>query len=62
MEKIKESGLDKKILFGGANYYIPTFKYTPDKIFANLIPALDINFVNPIIVGENFKKLKKKKD
>ena len=26
---------------------IITFKYTPDKIFANLIPALDINFVNP---------------
>lgn len=47
MEKIKKSGLDKKILFGGADYYIPTFKYTPDKIFANSIPALDINFVNP---------------
>lgn len=47
MEKIKESGLDKTIIFGNAAYYIPTFKYTPDKIFANLIPALDINFVNP---------------
>lgn len=47
MEKIKEDELDKTILFGNAAYYIPTFKYTPDKIFANLIPALDINFVNP---------------
>ena len=40
IETIKESELDK-------SYYIPTLKYTPDKIFANKIPALDINFINP---------------
>ncbi len=38
--KIDASELD-------SDYYIPNMKYTPDKIFANKIPALDINFINP---------------
>lgn len=29
------------------DYYIPVLKYTPEKIFSGLVPALDINFVNP---------------
>ena len=32
---------------GKSNYFVPNLKYTPDKIFANKIPALDINFINP---------------
>ncbi len=47
INNIKESELDKTILFGNTAYYIPAFRYTPDKIFANKIPALDINFINP---------------
>ncbi len=43
---IKESELDSNI-FGNSTYYIPNIKYTPDKIFANKIPALDINFMKP---------------
>lgn len=29
------------------DYYVPVLKYTPEKIFSGLVPALDINFVNP---------------
>lgn len=46
-EKIKESELDEQNILGWGGYFIPTLGYTPDKIFANLIPALDINFINP---------------
>ena len=31
----------------GTVYAVPNMKYTPDKIFANKIPALDINFISP---------------
>ena len=41
----KASELDKIGSFG--TYAIPMLKYTPEKIFAGLIPALDINFINP---------------
>lgn len=44
---ISEDELDKSI-FGNSNYAIPVMKYSPEKIFAGRVPALDINFVNPI--------------
>ena len=43
---ISEDELDKSI-FGNSTYAIPVMKYSPEKIFAGRIPALDINFVNP---------------
>lgn len=43
---IDEDELDKSI-FGNSTYAIPVMKYSPEKIFSGLIPALDINFVNP---------------
>lgn len=35
-------------MIGKSTYAIPVIKYSPEKIFAGRIPALDINFVNPI--------------
>lgn len=43
---IKESDLEQG-WFGLDSYQIPTIKYTPEKIFSNQIPALDVNFINP---------------
>ena len=44
--KIKEDDLDQG-WFGLGTYQIPIIKYSPDKIFSNKIPALDVNFINP---------------
>ncbi len=33
--------------FGLSTYTIPIIKYGPEKIFANEVPALDANFINP---------------
>ena len=30
------------------NFGVPIIKYTPEKIFANKVPALDVNFIDPI--------------
>ena len=43
-EVISEDELEVGLL-GGSSYYIPVTKYTPEKIFSGLIPALDINFI-----------------
>lgn len=45
-EEISEEELSKN-MWGASNYFIPALKYTPQKIFSGLIPALDANFVNP---------------
>ena len=29
------------------DYGVPIIKYTPEKIFANKVPSLDVNFINP---------------
>ncbi len=29
------------------DYGVPIIKYTPEKIFSNQVPALDVNFINP---------------
>lgn len=44
--EISADDLDKSF-FGNSTYAIPVMKYSPEKIFSGLIPALDINFVNP---------------
>ena len=43
---IEESELDQG-WFNLGTYQIPVIKYTPEKIFSNQIPALDVNFINP---------------
>lgn len=52
----EESGLESKTInaseldhgwFGWGTYSIPIIKYSPEKIFANEVPALDANFINP---------------
>lgn len=45
-KQIEESELSKN-LWGSSNYFIPALKYTPQKIFSGLVPALDANFINP---------------
>lgn len=45
-KEIKEEELDSNF-WGEGTYYIPVLKYSPQKIFAGQIPALDINFINP---------------
>ena len=32
---------------GDEDYGVPIVRYTPEKIFSNQVPALDINFINP---------------
>lgn len=34
--------------FWDKEYGIPIIKYTPEKIFANQVPALDVNFIDPM--------------
>lgn len=46
IEEISEDELSKN-MWGASNYFIPALKYTPQKIFSGLVPALDANFVNP---------------
>lgn len=43
---VKEEDLDSGS-FWSSKYYIPVLGYTPEKIFSGLVPALDINFINP---------------
>lgn len=42
------SALDK-------DYGVPIIKYTPEAIFGNEVPALDVNFINPKIWGDTDK-------
>ncbi len=44
--QIEDSELDKGWI-GLSTYQIPVIQYTPEKIFSNQIPALDVNFINP---------------
>lgn len=34
--------------FADKDYGVPIIKYTPEKIFANQVPALDVNFIDPM--------------
>ena len=43
---IPEKELDQG-WFGLGTYQIPIIKYTPEAIFSNKVPALDVNFINP---------------
>ena len=44
-----DKGLRSIISFGllEKDYGIPVIKYTPEAIFSNEVPALDVNFINP---------------
>lgn len=46
-EVISEDDLDGNLFGIIGGYRIPVLRYTPAKIFSGLIPALDINFINP---------------
>lgn len=35
------------------NYQVPIIEYTPEEIFSNKIPYLDINFINPTWTSQN---------
>lgn len=54
--------VDKKIdgsFFGWDKPNIPDIQYTPEEIFSNRVPALDINFINPSVkteAGEDWDK------
>lgn len=63
-----ESGLETKEIdadeldqgwFGWGTYSIPIIKYSPEKIFANEVPALDANFINPKTDGYSAEQQKK---
>ena len=51
--KIDSDKFDKGLLswvpfgLGDKDYGIPVIKYTPEAIFGNRVPALDVNFINP---------------
>lgn len=45
--------------FGWGTYSIPIIKYSPEKIFANEVPALDANFINPKTDGYSAEQQKK---
>lgn len=40
-------------LWGFDDVNIPKIQYTPEEIFANRVPALDINFINPSVTTGN---------
>lgn len=48
MDKIKSSEIDGE-LWGIGDYKVPVIKYSPEEIFANKIPALDVNFLKPSV-------------
>lgn len=49
--QVPESELDDG-WFGLGTYQIPIIRYTPEKIFSNQVPALDVNFINPTDWGD----------
>ncbi|MCI8482289.1 MAG: hypothetical protein HFJ27_04345 [Clostridia bacterium] len=57
----KLSGDGKTLKFDGeiwgmGDYGIPVISYTPEEIFSNRVPALDINFINPSVSGGKEEK------
>lgn len=47
-EKINSNDIDGA-LWGIGEYLIPITRYSPEEIFGNKVPALDINFLNPSV-------------
>ena len=45
--------LDLGWFTNGENYQVPIIKYTPEEIFSNKVPYLDINFINPKLTKTN---------
>lgn len=43
-------------VWGIGSYGVPVMQYTPEEIFSNRVPALDINFINPSVTGGNEDK------
>ncbi len=46
--------------FGLNRVNIPVIRYTPEEMFSNRIPALDVNFIKPSIEGMDEKNIAKK--
>lgn len=42
-----------KIIDGSAYYSVPVINYSPEEIFSNKVPALDINFLHPKVQGDD---------
>ena len=50
---VSTSDLDLGWFSNGDNYQVPIIKYTPEEIFSNKVPYLDINFINPKLTSLN---------
>ena len=50
---VSSSELDLGWFTNSNNYQVPIIEYTPEEIFSNKIPYLDINFINPIWTAQN---------
>lgn len=53
VEKIGSDEIDGAV-WGIGDYKIPVIKYSPEEIFANKVPTLDVNFLKPSVkTGDN---------
>ena len=50
---VSTEDLDLGWFTNGDNYQVPIIKYTPEEIFSNKVPYLDINFINPKLTSAN---------
>lgn len=45
--EVSADDLEKGLMTPGDTYQVPVIEYTPEEIFSNKVPYLDINFINP---------------
>lgn len=45
--EVNADDLEKGLMTPGDTYQVPVIEYTPEEIFSNKVPYLDINFINP---------------
>lgn len=45
--EVNANDLEKGLMTPGDTYQVPVIEYTPEEIFSNKVPYLDINFINP---------------
>lgn len=48
VDEVNSKDIDGE-LWGIGDYKIPVIKYSPEEIFANKVPTLDVNFLNPSV-------------
>lgn len=52
VDEVNSKDIDGE-LWGIGDYKIPVIKYSPEEIFANKVPTLDVNFLNPSVKTGN---------